>query len=79
MQARAILETTQLIKNARGRPVKAILPFRAYKELVELKISHEIYERPETRDAIRNAKRDIASRCPHRFKNLAEAFRWLDE
>lgn len=79
MQARAILEKTQLIKNAKGRPVKAVLPFRAYRELVQLKISHEIYERPETQKAIRNAKRDIASRRTHRFNNLAEAFRWLDE
>ena len=79
MQARAILEKTQLIKNAKGRPVKAVLPFRAYRELVQLKISHEIHERPETQKAIRNAKRDIASRRTHRFKNLAEAFRWLDE
>jgi hypothetical protein len=79
MQARTILEKTQLIKNAKGRPVKAVLPFRAYRELVQLKISHEIYERPETQKAIRNAKRDIASSRTHRFKNLAEAFRWLDE
>jgi hypothetical protein len=73
------LEKTQLIKNAKGRPVKAVLPFRAYRELVQLKISHEIYEHSETQEAIRNAKRDIASRRTHRFKNLAEAFRWLDE
>jgi hypothetical protein len=79
MQARAILEKTQLIKNAKGRPVKAVLPFGAYRELVQLKISHEIYERPQTQKAIRNAKRDIASSRTHRFKNLAEAFRWLDE
>jgi hypothetical protein len=79
MQARAILEQTQLIKNAKGRPVKAVLPFRAYKELVELKLGQEIYERPETQHAIRDAKRDIAARRVHRFKNLAEALRWLDE
>ena len=79
MQARAIIEKTQLIKNAKGRPVKAVLPFRAYRELVELKISQEIYERPETQDAIRNAKHDIAAGRVHRFKNLAEALRWLDE
>jgi hypothetical protein len=79
MQAYAILEKTQLIKNAKGRPVKAVLPFRAYKELVELKISQEIYERPKTQQAIRAAKRDIAARRVHRFKNVAEALRWLDE
>jgi len=79
MQARVILEKTKLIKNAKGRPVKAVLPFRAYRELVQLKISQEIFERPETQEAIRNAQRDIAARRTHRFKNLAEAFRWLDE
>jgi hypothetical protein len=79
MQAHAILEKTELIKNAKGRPVKAVLPFRAYRELVQLKIGQEIYERPETQKAIRNAKRDILARRTHRFKNLAEAFRWLDE
>jgi hypothetical protein len=79
MQARAILEQTQLIKNAKGKPVKAVLPFRAYKELVELKLGQEIYERPETQHAIRDAKRDIAAGRVQRFKNVAEALRWLDE
>ena len=79
MQAHAILEKTKLIKNAKGRPVKVILPYRAYRELVKLKISQEIYERPETQEAIRNAERDIAAGRVHRFKNLAEALRWLNE
>lgn len=79
MQARAILEKTQLIKNAKGRPVKAVLPFQAFRELVELKISQEIYERPETQDAIRNAKRDITAGRVRRFKTVAEALRWLDK
>ena len=79
MQAHAILERTKLIKNAKGRPVKVVLPYRAYKELVELKISQEIYERPETQEAVRNAKRDITAGRVRRFKNLAEALRWLDK
>jgi hypothetical protein len=74
MQARTILEKTQLIKNAKGRPVKAVLPFGAYRELVQLKISHEIYERPETQEAIRNAKRDIAARRTYGFRNLQRLF-----
>jgi len=78
MQAYAILEKTQLIKNAKGKPIKAVLPFRAYQELVDLKITQEIYERAETQQAIRAAKRDIAAHRVHRFKNLAEALRWLD-
>jgi hypothetical protein len=79
MQARTILEKTELIKNAKGTPVKAVLPYRAYSELVELKISHEIYERPETQQAIRAAKRDVMAGRVHRFKNVIEALRWLEE
>ena len=79
MQAHAILEKTKLIKNAKGKPVKVVLPYRAYKELVQLKISQEIYERPETQEAIRSAKRDVAAGRVHRFKTLAEALRWLDK
>jgi hypothetical protein len=79
MQAHAILEKTKLIKNSKGRPVKVVLPYRAYRELVELKISQEIYERPETQEAIRNARRDVAAGRVRRFKTLAEALRWLDK
>jgi hypothetical protein len=56
MQARAILQKTKLIKNAKSRPVKAVLPFQAFRELVELKISQETYERSETQDAIRTVQ-----------------------
>lgn len=79
MQAHAILEKTKLIKNSKGRPVKVVLPYRAYRELVELKISQEIYERPETQEAIHNARRDVAAGRVRRFKTLAEALRWLDK
>ncbi len=79
MQAQALLEKTQFIKNAKGKPVKAVLPYKAYRELVELKISQEIYERPQTQEAICTARRDVAAGRVRRFKNLAEAFRWLDE
>ncbi len=79
MQAHTISEKTKLIKNAKGKPVKVVLPYRAYRELVELKISQEIYERPETQEAIRSAKRDVAAGRVRRFKTVAEALRWLDE
>ena len=79
MRARTILEKTELIKNAKGTPVKAVLPYRAYRELVELKISQEIYDRPETQHSIRAAKRDLMAGRVHRFTNFAEALRWLDE
>lgn len=79
MQAHAIVERSKLIKNAEGKPVKVVLPYRAYRELVELKISQEIYERPETQSAIHNARRDVAAGRVHRFKNLTEALRWLDK
>ena len=47
--------------------------------MVDLKISQKIYERPETEEAIRSAKRDVAAGRVHRFKTLAEALQWLDK
>jgi len=79
MQAHAIVERSKLIKNAQGKPVKVVLPYRAYRELVELKISQEIYERPETQEAIRKARRDVVAGRVRRFKTLTEALRWLDK
>jgi hypothetical protein len=79
MQAHAIVERSKLIKDAKGKPVQVVLPYRAYRELVELKISQEIYERPETQSAIRNAKRDVAAGRMRRFKNLTETLQWLDK
>jgi hypothetical protein len=79
MQAHAIVERSKLIRDAKGKPINAVLPYRAYRELVKLKISQEIYERPETQSAIRNARRDVAAGRVHRFKNLTEALRWLDK
>ena len=55
------------------------MPYRAYRELVELKISQEIYERPETQEAIRSSRRDVVAGRVRRFKTLSEALRWLDE
>ena len=58
---------------------KHLTPNRVHMELVELEISQEICERLETQEAIRSAKRDAAAGRVRRFKNLAEALRWLDE
>jgi len=55
------------------------LPYQDCEAVVDLKISQEIYERPETQEAIRSAKRDVAAGRVHRFKTLAEALRWLDK
>lgn len=79
MQAQTIVEKAKLVTDSKGKPIEVVLPYRAYRELVELKIAQEIYERPGTQDAIRAAKRDIAAGRFRRFKNLSEALRWLNE
>lgn len=79
MQAHTILEKAKLVTDAKGKPIEVVLPYQAYRELVKLKIAQEIYERPETQEAISAAKRDITAGRVRRFKKLAEALRWLDE
>jgi hypothetical protein len=79
MQAHTIIGKTKFVTDAKGKPIEVVLPYRAYRELVRLKISEEIYKRPETQEAIRSAQRDITAGRVRRFKNLAEALRWLNE
>ena len=79
MQAHAIAEKAKFVTDVRGRPKEVILPYRLYRELIRLKMSQEIYERPETQEAIGKAKKDLAAGRVRRFHNVIEALRWLDE
>ena len=79
MQAHRIVEKAKILTDSKGKPREVVLPYQAYQELVRLKISQEIYERAETQQAIGSARRDIAAGRVRRFRNLAEALKWLEE
>jgi len=79
MNAQNIEKKAKFIQDAQGNPVEVILPYEIYQELMHLKISHEIYNRPETREAIKRARQDLKEGRVRRFRRLEEAVEWLDQ
>jgi len=70
MTAYAIEEKVKFITDAKGKRHEVIIPYKVYKELLELKISQEIYHQPETQAAIKRAKKDIEE---GNFRDYADA------
>ncbi len=70
MTAHAIEEKARFITDAQGKRQEVIIPYEIYKELLELKISQEIYHQPETQAAIKRAKKDIEE---GNFRDYADA------
>jgi NAD(P)-dependent dehydrogenase (short-subunit alcohol dehydrogenase family) len=49
MSTQAAMErTVKFVTDAKGKPIEVILPYRLYQELMQLKLSQEIFEQPET-------------------------------
>ena len=72
MTVQTIEEKTRFITDAKGRRREVILPYKVYRELLELKISQEIYHQPDTQAAIRRAKRDIRKGRYHDYREVEE-------
>lgn len=75
----AIERKVKFVTDAKGKPIEVILPYRLYQELMQLKLSQEIFEQPETQKAIQQAKEDVKKGQVRRFTNVAEALQWLDK
>lgn len=61
MKFSQLQKKVKFINNAKGKPVEAILPYEAYTEYVDMKISIEFYKSMETQKSIERAKKDVAA------------------
>ena len=78
MNSVEIKKNTKLITNASGKTVEVILPYKIYQELLELKISLEIYEQEDVQQSIKSARKDMENGNTRVFQTMEEAFEWLD-
>jgi hypothetical protein len=78
MKAQQIEKKAKFVHDAEGNPVEVVLPYRVYQELMHLKISQEIYNRPETQEAIKQARQDVKEGRVRRFRRWEDAMEWLD-
>jgi hypothetical protein len=74
-----IEKKVKYIRNTEGRSTEVILPYRIFKELIELKASMEIYEQKEVQRSLRRAQKDVVSGRTRSFHRAVEAIAWLKQ
>ena len=73
-----IEKKVKIVENSQGKPVEVILPYKIYKDLLELQISLDIYHQEDTQESIRRAKDDIKKGKTKTFKKIDDGIEWLD-
>jgi len=69
MKLGQVRKKAKFINDAEGKPIEVVLPYEAYKEYMDMKISLEFYESLETQKSIKRAKEDLAA---GRFKDYED-------
>lgn len=60
MKLSQVQKRTKFISDARGKHIEVVLPYEAYREYMDMKISLEFYHSLETQQSIKRAKEDLA-------------------
>lgn len=79
MNSAEIQKRAKFIRKTNGKTVGVILPHKVYQELLDLKISLEIYGQDDVQQSIRSAQKDVENGNIKSFQILDEAFEWLDK
>jgi hypothetical protein len=72
-----IEKRVRVVRAARGRGKEVILPYAVYRDLMELKMTMEIYERTEVQQSLRKGKKEVSEGRTMSFRKAPEAIRWL--
>lgn len=67
------------IKKKQGRPVRVSMPYPAYKKLLTVFISQQIYDEKETQESLVRAKNDVKIGRTKRYQSATSLVRSLDE
>ncbi len=65
------------VNDSHGRSTDVLVPYKLFKELLELKTSMEIYEKPATQRSIKKAQRHVTDGKTRSFRTAGEALEWL--
>lgn len=77
MSTMEIERRAKYISDKRGKHLEVILPYKLYRELLELKTTMEIYEKEEVQKGIRKSKQQVREGKTKSFKTAEEAIHWL--
>ena len=79
MDTLEIQKKAKYVNNSKGKPVEVIIPYKIYQELLDLQMSFDIYRQENVQQSIKQAKQDIKNGRIKSFKNMEEAFEWLNK
>lgn len=77
MSTQEIQQKVKYINNARGKHTDVIIPFSIFQELLELKMSMEIFKQTDVQKSIRRAHKNIVDDKIKSFQRADEAIHWL--
>lgn len=72
-----IQKNIKYINDYRNKPKEVIIPFHIFQELLELKVTMEIFEHEHIQKSIKRAKREVRSGRIRSFSSAQEAIEWL--
>jgi len=77
MELNQIQKKVRFVNNSKGKPVEVILPYDAYREYMEIKISLELYKSLEVQESIKRAKNDLATGKFKDYENIEQLLKDL--
>ncbi len=77
MSATDIEKKVRYINDAHGKHTDVIIPYNIFKELLEVKMSMEIYEQQDVKRSLQRARKQVAAGNGKSFRNADEAIAWL--
>ena len=77
MNSEAIQRKAKVFSSANGKPIEVMIPFNVFQELLELKMSMEVYKRRNVQKGIKQSKKEIQNGKARSFTDIDEAIEWL--
>ena len=77
MKLSQLQKRVKFISDAKGKAVEVVLPYKVYQEYLDMKISFEFYQDPETQESIRRAKDDLAAGRFRDYENIEQLIKDL--
>ncbi len=74
-----IVKSVKIFNNLKGKPIEVLVPYSMFEELMELKVSMEIYKQDDVQQSLRRAKKELTNRKVVSFRSINEALRWLKQ
>ncbi|MDP2208739.1 MAG: hypothetical protein Q8K98_08185 [Bacteroidota bacterium] len=77
MSTLEIQKNVKYINDYRNKPIEVIVPVKIFQELLQLKMTMEIFEQEDVQKSIKRAKREIRAGETRSFRSGQEAIEWL--